>query len=502
MKKITLLSVSLLCSILLLFSFSSKKKVDLVITKSAVSIIECPLPEAPNLVTAAAFKMRFGAEPLMVRKSVYSLTTAEINAIKVGVLKMRSLPYTDPTSWKYQAAIHGTTMTDNLPSWNTCHRTGESFFFFAWHRMYVYFFERILRAKSGRANLAQPYWNYQLNAVLPPAYRDKTPSNPLYDGTRTAAINNGGALPASIMTAFNNSLGVTEFYTFQTNLNGGPHGSVHTTINGNMAFVTTAAQDPVFWLHHANIDRLWEEWRSRCNGRANPTDAEFLNKTYTFFDETGTPVSMKGSDVLEISTQLSYRYDDRSPVISCAAARPAVVSREPLLTQETSVEITGRFKKADFAKASSTQLETFIKTTNRKNFDFAKKNATERIKNVSERLVINFEGVSIERMPQGVVEVYLNLPEGQVPTAANNNFVGLLDLFSAEHHSMHSPQHGADVELDATKAASALGLTLPDLKNATVSFITRGATLNGKEETTEAQITIRQIRFSIDKYQK
>ena len=25
----------------------------------------------------------------------------------------------------------------------------------------------------------------------------------------------------------------------------------------------TAALDPIFWLHHANIDRLWEWWRTK-----------------------------------------------------------------------------------------------------------------------------------------------------------------------------------------------------------------------------------------------
>jgi hypothetical protein len=34
----------------------------------------------------------------------------------------------------------------------------------------------------------------------------------------------------------------------------------------------TAAQDPIFWLHHANIDRLWERWLQLGGGRANPVN--------------------------------------------------------------------------------------------------------------------------------------------------------------------------------------------------------------------------------------
>lgn len=497
MKKIALFSTVAVCSVALLVSFSSKKKAEEIAIKPiAKPVVDCAPSEAGvNLITPAEFRKRFGAEPLRTRKNVYSLNQAEINAIKVAVLKMRALPYTDPTSWRYQAAIHGTTMTDNLPSWNTCHKSGEADFFLLWHRMYVYFFERIMRAKSGRANIAQPYWNYQQNAVMPPAYRDNTPSNPLYDGTRSSTINNGGALPSSIMTAFNTSLNNTDFYTFQTNMNNGPHGSVHTTINGNMAVVSSAAQDPVFMLHHGNIDRLWEEWRSRCGGRINPTDATWLNRIYTFFDETGTAVSMRGSDIVEISTQLNYRYDDREPVINCTGARPVARTREVLITKEASLSLAGNNLKANFTGGSATGLETIERTQNRRAFNFDGAN-------VSERLVINFEGVNIQKMPQGVIEVYLNLPAGQRPSANSKYFVGLLDLFSVEHHSAHgtAEEHanGASTEMDATQAAKALGLTLPELRNASISFYVRGASLKGAEVATNAQLSIQRIKFALE----
>jgi hypothetical protein len=49
-----------------------------------------------------------------------------------------------------------------------------SFFFLSWHRMYIYFFERILRAASGDPNLALPYWNYSDPAqrALPVPFRE------------------------------------------------------------------------------------------------------------------------------------------------------------------------------------------------------------------------------------------------------------------------------------------------------------------------------------------
>src|SRR6516164_1482375 len=40
---------------------------------------------------------------------------------------------------------------------------------------------------------------------------------------------------------------------------------------GLMSNPTMAALDPIFWLHHANIDRLWEVWLKRPSGHVNPT---------------------------------------------------------------------------------------------------------------------------------------------------------------------------------------------------------------------------------------
>jgi len=431
---------------------------------------------------------------LRVRKNVDMLSTAEINAIKVGIIKMKALPYTDPTSWLYQAAVHGTLLTDNLPSWNSCHRSGEEFFFFAWHRMYVYFFERILRAKSGRADLTIPYWDYQINPVMHPAFRDNSPGNPLYH-FRNPTINNGGALPASIMTAFNNSLAITSYYPFQTNING-PHGSVHTTINGDMAIASTAGRDPSFWLHHSNIDRLWEEWLGMCNGRANPIDAAFLNNTYIFFDETGSPVSMQGSQVVEASTQLHYKYDLLPSLPNCPGARGSLVNRQVLLRKATAVEINGQQERTDFAREGTVQLNSFINTRNRSNFNFSSRTSPER-------LSLIFEGLKIERMPEGVVEVYLNLPAGVTPSAVSKHFVGLLDLFSAQHDMVHAVRGMAvtnEVELDVTKAAETLGLTVPDLRNAQVSFFVRGASLNGEEVRAQAQISIPHLTFSVAEF--
>ena len=58
--------------------------------------------------------------------------------------------------------------------------------------------------------------------------------------------------------------------------------------------------DPIFWLHHCNIDRLWNRWLAGGGGRANPpsSDTVWHNTKFTFFDEFGEQVQMTGAELL------------------------------------------------------------------------------------------------------------------------------------------------------------------------------------------------------------
>jgi len=114
----------------------------------------------------------------------------------------QSRPSTDPTSWIYQANIHGVPVAgDNCPAstdppqpaWSTCQH--GSFLFLAWHRMYLYYFERILRAAIQQATgdpnyqFALPYWDYSTHQ-LPDSFRTPAaPSNPLYVAERRTSCN-------------------------------------------------------------------------------------------------------------------------------------------------------------------------------------------------------------------------------------------------------------------------------------------------------------------------
>src|SRR2546426_4150928 len=102
---------------------------------------------------------------VLVRRNAYMLDPSgpELTAYRAGITQMRAWSAAnpnDPRGWTYQAAIHGTSVTPLQPAWNTCPH--HSYYFFTWHRAYLYYFERIVRKASGDASFALPYWNYSV----------------------------------------------------------------------------------------------------------------------------------------------------------------------------------------------------------------------------------------------------------------------------------------------------------------------------------------------------
>ena len=265
-----------------------------------------------------------------VRRNINKLNAQEIEDLRAGIRLMQSRPDDDPASWIYQANIH---------SKDCQHGT---WFFLSWHRMYLYHMEKILReavreaTKDPERDFALPYWNYSdSNArMLPEQYRQPADeSNVLFVSDRSELMNSGGRLlPSAVdlealtrFTKFSSEGSSQSFGGRRVNLplhnrtphspfEGTPHDTVHGLIGGWMGSFLRAARDPVFWLHHANIDRLWERWLSLGDGRANPSDDgqgnPWLEQEFEFFDvETDELVKMTGAELLDTAKQLGYKYD-------------------------------------------------------------------------------------------------------------------------------------------------------------------------------------------------
>jgi hypothetical protein len=187
--------------------------------------------------------------------------------------------------------------------WDQCQH--QTWYFLPWHRMYLGYFERMLRAAivaaGGPEDWALPYWDYSKSAeqrLLPTPFRNPTledgSRNPLYVEARNPLANAGeqildeedvrlDALDVASFFVPSDETG-TSFAGPQTPsqhfgqlgsgaLESAPHNLVHVQVglpDGWMLDPSLAALDPIFWLHHANIDRLWEVWLQRA-GHANTT---------------------------------------------------------------------------------------------------------------------------------------------------------------------------------------------------------------------------------------
>lgn len=427
-----------------------------------------------------------------IRKNIKNLTAAELTALKNGVSVMKGRAETNPTSWFYQANIHGTFTTPVQTAWNTCKH--GNLFFISWHRIYLYYFERILRAASGSASFALPYWNYfdATARQIPLAYRSPAnATNPLWESNRGATMGGGGSLPASAVDhtgAFAN----VPFSDFSFDLEGTPHGVVHGTIGGGMGSFQRAGRDPVFWLHHCNIDRLWNRWLSLGGGRTNPVgDAAWMNTLFTFFDETGTQVQMSGSQVVNAASQLKYCYDEERRYIF---RLPRLLIREwpwDILAVSVKMELT--------AKISRIVLPLDDKARSEISRAIAMRPTDPR----APQLILEFEGVQ-GKAPEGYFEVYANLPAGmQNPDYRSPYYVGNLHFFGldSEHAGQGHEKPPFRMRLTSHLRRMSARKLLND-KELALTFVGRGAiSAQGRQMplSSDARVRVERVTLSIER---
>jgi hypothetical protein len=392
---------------------------------------------------------------ILVRRNVYSLSRngAEIAALREGVRKMKRRSPSDPTSWIYQANIYST--FDAPPNQQAARLWNQgqhgSFFFLSWNRMYLYFFERILRVASGDPNLALPYWNYfnPGQRALPVEFRQPADaSNPLYVKQRDPSVNGGAPLPAAAVS----HLQAFTFVNFSSAPNSGlsfggprvshpvhfsptfgqlenvPHNLVHSLLGGPSGFMNNpnlAARDPIFLLHHSNIDRLWKRWLDQGGGRQNPVDDDvWMDTPFAFFDENGQEVVITGRDILDTIGQLDYRYDDDPPnVPRVTSVAEAEIAAALQAANETISTPLGESEREHMIELGATPTIVPIKLREEATDQVADLAQGEGVEN---RIVLNIEGIQYDEKSGVFYELYINLPEDQEPDFHSEYFIGLL----------------------------------------------------------------------------
>jgi tyrosinase len=150
---------------------------------------------------------------------------------------------------------------------NSTHQMHGNPRFLPWHRIYLVKFERLLMSID--PTVCIPYWRSSDEQAFPSWLLGFTPTVTLLGGPHTVARNLGsmGGLPgaASVAAAMANGT----YGGFASALEG-IHNSGHVWVGGSMGLVPTAPADPAFWMHHAEIDRIWAEWQTLNPGQDPP----------------------------------------------------------------------------------------------------------------------------------------------------------------------------------------------------------------------------------------
>lgn len=394
-----------------------------------------------------------------VRKDVSGLdaNSPDIVALRTAVALMKrgvdaagvATPAGSGRRWEVQAAIHGTTEG----GFGRCKHA--NWFFLPWHRLYLYHFEDIVRELSGNQEFALPYWDWTRTRTLPATFWGV--GNALDNPARLGVSGSGRKVGLSAasriedqdydryfsQTVISRILNINDFETFgggsvakpqdsafQGRLENGPHNRTHTWVGGDMG-AGGSPYDPIFWLHHCNVDRLWAEWTRRHSGET-PSDGGWLGTTFAdFYGRDGLEVPAPNrktvGDTLSVRG-LGYEYDrrlgDGRLVVGAAPPREAV--------QVFSVErLKGGQMLTGAAAFTANPGKEFTGLVN------AVADASPEAVRRTVRLRIG--GVKPPADPETALDVYLNCQKLNPATPITDpSYVGTCTFFDHGRHAGHA----------------------------------------------------------------
>jgi polyphenol oxidase len=393
------------------------------------------------------------SQPVRTRKSAFELTPPEITRLKAAYAALRKLYEdrpNDPRNWYYQGVVHCWYCSGALDGiWGPEIHGG--WFFLPWHRCYLYYHEQILAELINDPTFTLPYWDWDTPGrnKFPPPYLDPPDqTNPLFDTFR--AINATTLIPAQLTgtATMTRVMGQATFALFggagegasgqMGSLEGTPHGGVHlwTTNptnfvppNVNMGVLGTAAFDPVFFAHHANIDRLWQVWidTPATPPHANPSEDVWQQQAFVFYDGHRLWSQMAVGQVVDTQGSLRYRYQAPTPpgppVVAAATpagaprSAPARVARTELVEVAASADGTALTPDPHTVRVTPPPAAT------------GRLGAAAAAAPGQQRIVLHIEGVEVPPDRAALVNVFLNRPDATAATPTSDpGFVGSVVL--------------------------------------------------------------------------
>uniref|UniRef100_A0A5B6ZD77 Putative polyphenoloxidase n=1 Tax=Davidia involucrata TaxID=16924 RepID=A0A5B6ZD77_DAVIN len=446
--------------------------------------INCCPPPSTKIVD---FKLPPRPNTMRVRPAAHLASKDYIAKYSRAIELMKALPPDDPRSFTQQGDVHcaycnGAYDQVGFPDLEL--QVHNSWIFYPYHRWYLYFYEKILGKLIDDPTFTIPFWNWDSPAgmQLPSMYAD--PDSSLYDTFR-----NTQHQPPTILDLNYSSSDPTTIDDQQvsTNLNimyhqmvsngktpqlflGSPYragddpdpgaGSIenipHIPIhvwtgdprqpNGeDMGNFYSTAQDPIFFAHHSNVDRMWTIWKTLGGKRQDFTDPDWLDAAFLFYDENKQLVRVKVRDCLD-SRNLGYVYQD--------------VDLPWLKTRPTPRVPKGlrKIKKAGVAQAAETSDDVFPITLDkiaRVTVARPKKSRSKKEKDEEEETLV-IEGIELDRAVFAKFDVYINderdVPSGPDKTEFAGSFTNL-----PHKHKKHGKKVRTCLRLGITELLEELG---------------------------------------------
>ncbi|KAL8046760.1 hypothetical protein ABFX02_08G193900 [Erythranthe guttata] len=309
--------------------------------------INCCPPMGKNIID-------FKPPPIVqmrTRPSAHRVSAEYMFKYNTAIDRMKRLPKDDPRSFMQQANIHCAYCNGayDQPGQGTLDlQVHNSWLFFPFHRWYLYFYERILGKLIGDPTFALPFWNWDnpKGMTIPPMFVD--PKAAIYDAKRNpanmppAVVDLGLTGNKDPLQVVSNNLTVmysemvranSNIYDFMGNpyregtlVNPGPgasergsHVAIHVFVGDprepsgeDLGNFYSAGRDPLFYCHHANVDRMWTLWQYFLPNNKlmdkKITDPDYLNASFLFYDENAQLVRVTVKDCLD-NTKLGYDFE-------------------------------------------------------------------------------------------------------------------------------------------------------------------------------------------------
>eukprot|EP00092_Neocalanus_flemingeri_P017751 GFUD01019206.1.p1 GENE.GFUD01019206.1~~GFUD01019206.1.p1 ORF type:complete len:822 (+),score=86.31 GFUD01019206.1:100-2565(+) len=248
-----------------------------------------------------------------VRRNVNTLTSSEKTSLSLALQKAIS-----SKDYENIANFHG--FPETLCSGVCCPH--GSLDFLPWHRLFMVQMEEVLGE-------ALPYWDWTENGSVPalweslaaPIKQGNLLSSPrcnrpnLNTVKRSSSITiNANGLKKKTKTAFM----ATTFAIFHDQISL-PHNEVHVSMECEMWDPRTAAYDPIFYLHHAYVDKQFAFWQELQRLRGLSLKMEnhpdllkslppFDNKKFNKLQKTR--IFNWGNETFDYKENYCYEYDD------------------------------------------------------------------------------------------------------------------------------------------------------------------------------------------------